>query len=128
VALGLFAAAYIAEIIRAGIQSIDKGQWDAARAMGLSWRRTMRLVILPQALARIWAPLANEMILLVKFSSLASLVSVPDLTFQANQVGVTTRGMFEVWLVVAAIYFIICFGLASLFGRLEKRSNRFATR
>lgn len=128
VALGLFAAAYIAEIIRAGIQSIGKGQWDAARAMGLPWRRTMRLVILPQALARIWAPLANEMILLVKFSSLASLVSVPDLTFQANQVGVTTRGMFEVWLVVAAIYLVICFGLASLFGWLEKRSNRFATR
>lgn len=127
-ALGLFAASYVAEIIRGGIESIDEGQWEAAKALGLKRGITLRKVIVPQALARVWPPLANEVILLVKFSSLASLVSVPDLTFQANQVGVTTRGMFEVWLVVAAIYFVICFGLAAIFSALEKRSNRYLAR
>lgn len=126
IALGLFTAGYISEIIRGGVQSIGPGQWDAAKALGLNWRKTMRLIVLPQALARVWAPLANELILLVKYSSLASLVSVPDLTFQANQVGVTTRGMFEVWLVVAAMYFIICFGLATIFRRLERLSRKSA--
>lgn len=128
IALGMFGASYVAEIIRGGIESIEPGQWEAAKALGLRRGVTLRKIILPQALARVWPPLANEVILLVKFSSLASLVSVPDLTFQANQVGVTTRGMFEVWLVVAAIYFVICFGLASIFSALEKRSNRHLAR
>jgi polar amino acid transport system permease protein len=84
----------------------------------------LRLVIMPQALSRMWGPLSNEFILLVKFSSLASLVSVPDLTFQAYQVGVTTRSMFEVWIVVAGMYFVISAGLAALFRALERRSAK----
>lgn len=127
-ALGLFAASYVAEIIRGGIESVEAGQWEAAKALGLKRGTTLYRIVLPQALARVWPPLANEVILLIKFSSLASLVSVPDLAFQANQVGVTTRGMFEVWLLVAAIYFVICFGLASIFSALEKRSNRHLAR
>lgn len=128
IALGLFGASYVAEIIRAGIEDVGKGQWEAAAALGLRRGAALRHIILPQALSKIWPPLANEVILLVKFSSLASLVSVPDLTFQANQVGVTTRGMFEVWLVVAGIYFVICYGLAQLFAALERRSNRHLQR
>lgn len=124
VALGLFGASYVAEIIRAGIEAVGTGQWEAASALGLNRGAVLRHVVLPQALEKIWPPLANEIILLVKFSSLASMVSVPDLTFQANQVGVTTRGMFEVWLVVAAIYLVICFGLARFFSMLEQRSLR----
>jgi polar amino acid transport system permease protein len=128
VALGLFGASYVAEILRAGIEAVGKGQWEAAEALGLRRGAALRHIILPQALAKIWPPLANEVILLIKFSSLASLVSVPDLTFQAGQVGVTTRGMFEVWLLVAAIYFVICYGLAQLFSALERRSNRHLQR
>ncbi|EEW25594.1 amino acid ABC transporter permease [Rhodobacter ferrooxidans] len=123
-AIGLYAAAFIAEIIRAGVNAVGTGQMEAAQALGMGWASAMRRVILPQALARVWAPLANEFILMIKFSALASLVSVPDLTFQAQQAGITTRSMFEVWLLVAAIYFVICFGLASLFGALERRAMR----
>lgn len=123
-ALGLFSGAYVAEIVRGGIQSIDRGQWEAAKSLGLGRGATLRTVILPQALARMWGPLSNEFILLVKFSSLASLVSVPELTFQANQVGVTTRGMFEVWIVVSGLYFVLSAGLAAVFRRLENRSQR----
>lgn len=123
-ALGLFSGAYVAEIVRGGVTSIDRGQWEAAQALGLSRVKTFWKVILPQALSRMWGPLSNEFILLIKFSSLASLVSVPELTFQAYQVGVTTRSMFEVWLVVAAMYFCLSAGLAALFRRLEARTRR----
>lgn len=123
-ALGLFSAAYVAEIVRAGVQSIDRGQWEASKTLGLSRTKTFRHVVLPQALGRMWGPLSNEFILLLKFSSLASLVSVPELTFQAYQVGVTTRGMFEVWIVVGAIYFLLSASLAALFRKLESRSRK----
>lgn len=127
-ALGLFTGAYVAEIIRGGINSVNRGQWEAAKSMGLNRLATLRLVVLPQALARIWGPLSNKLILLVKFSSLASLVSVQDLTFQAFQVGVTSRGMFEVWIVVAAMYFAVSTGLARLLAGLERRSGRYLVR
>lgn len=128
IALGLFSASYVAEVIRSGIESVGKGQWESGQALGLRRGVIMRRIILPQALATIWPPLVNQLILLIKFSSLASLVSVPDLTFQAFQVGVTTRGMFEVWLVVAGLYFIICAGLASIFAALERHSKRHLAR
>ena len=124
IALGLFSAAYVAEIVRAGIQSIDRGQWEASKSLGLGRAKTFRHVVMPQALARMWGPLSNEFILLLKFSSLASLVSVPELTFQAYQVGVTTRGMFEVWILVGAIYFVLSASLAALFSSLERRSRK----
>jgi polar amino acid transport system permease protein len=123
-ALGLFSAAYVAEIVRAGIQSIDRGQWEAAKSLGFGRTKTFRHVVMPQALARMWGPLSNEFILLLKFSSLASLVSVPELTFQAYQVGVTTRGMFEVWILVGAIYFVLSASLAAVFSNLERRSRK----
>lgn len=122
-ALGMFSGAYVAEIVRGGIQSIDHGQWEAAKSLGLGRWATFRRIILPQALSRMWGPLSNEFILLIKFSSLASLVSVPELTFQAYQVGVTTRGMFEVWIVVSALYFILSASLSAAFRHLESRSR-----
>jgi len=121
-ALGLFSGAYVAEVLRGGVQSIEAGQWEASRSLGLGRLTMLRRVILPQALPRMIGPLSNEFILLVKFSSLASLVSVPELTFQAYQVGVSTRSMFEVWVVVAGLYFVLSAGLAHLFTRLERRS------
>jgi polar amino acid transport system permease protein len=121
-AIGLFEAAFIAEIVRAGLESIGAGQWDAARALGLTRLQALRTVIGPQALARIWPPLAGQFILLIKNSSLAGLIAVPDLTFQAGQVGITTRSLFEVWLTAGVFYFVLCFGLASAFAWLERRS------
>lgn len=123
-ALGLFSGAYVAEIVRGGVASVEVSQWEAARALGLGRWATLRKVVLPQALGRMWGPLSNEFILLVKFSSLASLVSVPELTFQAYQVGITTRGMFEVWIVVAGLYFALSAALSALFRHLEHRSRR----
>lgn len=121
--LALFEAAYIAEIVRGGIQSIDKGQWEAAAAMGLSRWTAMRKVILPQAVARTWPPLANQFISLVKDSSIVSLISIQDLTFMATDVAVSTRRLYETWITTAAIYFALCFSLSLLFGWLERRAR-----
>jgi polar amino acid transport system permease protein len=126
--LALFEGAYVTEIVRAGIQSIDKGQWEAGRSLGLSPLRLMRLVILPQAVARVVPPLAGQFISLVKDSSIVSLVSIQDLTFLGNEVAATTTRVFEVWITVAALYFVLCFALSLAFGRLERRLSRHLAR
>ena len=120
-ALGLNASAYVAEIVRAGIQSIDVGQFEAARCLGLSRRRTMYDVILPQALRRMQPALVNEAIALLKFSSLVSVLGVADLTYQANVLATTTFRPIEVFTIIAVIYFILCYALSFLAQRLEGR-------
>jgi polar amino acid transport system permease protein len=122
--LALFEGAYVTEIIRAGVISIEKGQWEAAAAVGLSRLRTLRLVILPQAIQRVTPPLANQFISLVKDSSIVSLISIQELTFLGNEVAASTSRVFEVWIVVAAMYFLLCWGLSIGFGRLERRMDR----
>jgi polar amino acid transport system permease protein len=122
--LALFEGAYVTEIIRAGVVSIEKGQWEAAAAMGLSRLRTLRLVILPQAIQRVTPPLANQFISLVKDSSIVSLISIQELTFLGNEVAASTSRVFEVWIVVAAMYFLLCWSLSIGFGRLERRMDR----
>jgi polar amino acid transport system permease protein len=122
-AIGLFEAAAVSEIIRAGIQSVGQGQWDAGAALGLNRRRILRLVVIPQAMPRILPPLAGQIIALVKDSALAATISVPELTFSGGEVAVSTRGMFEIWLVVGAIYFVICWSLSLVFSRLETRAR-----
>ena len=124
VALALFEAAYVAEIVRAGIASVAKGQWEAANALGLSRRRTLRLVILPQAVKRILPPLTGQMISLIKDSSMVSLISVQELTFSGQQISVATRKVFEIWLTVAGLYFVLCFTLSTLARALERRMAR----
>lgn len=119
--LALFEAAYVAEIVRAGIQSVDKGQWESATALGLNRRRTLRLVILPQAIRKIMPPLAGQFISLVKDSSIVSLISVQELTFAGQQISIATRKTFEIWLTVAALYFVICFSLSLVSRRIERR-------
>jgi polar amino acid transport system permease protein len=114
----------VTEIIRAGVTSIEKGQWEAAAAVGLSRLRTLRLVILPQAIQRVTPPLANQFISLVKDSSIVSLISIQELTFLGNEVAASTSRVFEVWIVVAAMYFLLCWGLSIGFGRLERRMDR----
>jgi polar amino acid transport system permease protein len=122
--LALFEGAYVTEIIRAGVTSIEKGQWEAAAAIGLSRLRTLRLVVLPQAIQRVTPPLANQFISLVKDSSIVSLISIQELTFLGNEVAASTSRVFEVWIVVAAMYFLLCWCLSLGFERLERRMNR----
>ena len=122
--LAMFEAAYIAEIVRAGIQSIGKDQWEAARAIGLSRFNVLRDVILPQAGRKILPPLAGQFITLIQDSSIVSLISIQELTFLATEVASSTTKVFETWILVGGMYFCICFGFAVLFGWLERRARR----
>ncbi len=124
ICLALFEGAYITEIVRAGIEAIEKGQWEAGSSLGLSRAKLMRLVILPQAMQRIIPPLAGQFITLIKTSSIVSLISIQELTFLASEVAVSTSRTFEVWILVGGFYFTLCFGLALLFARLEARLAR----
>jgi len=121
ICLSLFEGAYVTEIVRAGIESIERGQWQAAQSLGLTRWKTLRLVVLPQALARILPALAGQLISLIKTSSIVSLIAIQELTFMAGEVAVSTSSVFEVWIVVAAMYFVICFACARLFGVLERK-------
>ena len=120
-ALSFFSGAYITEIIRAGIQSIHKGQREAALSIGMTEWQAMRLVILPQAVKRILPPLAGQFITLVKDSSLVSVIAVTDLTYVAKNIVTITFRAFEVWLAIAAFYFLLSFGLSLVVRKLEKR-------
>ncbi len=120
-ALSFFAGAYITEIIRAGIQSIHRGQREAALSIGMTEWQAMRLVILPQAIKRILPPLAGQFITLVKDSSLVSVIAVTDLTYVAKNIVTITFRAFEVWLAIAAFYFMLSFGLSLVVRKLEKR-------
>jgi polar amino acid transport system permease protein len=120
IAIGLFESASVAEIVRAGIQSVPRGQSESANALGLSSWHTMRLVVFPQAVRRVLPPLAGQLIALVKDSSLAAIISVPELSFAGSEVAGATRNMFEAWFTVGATYFVICFSLSTIFSRLEQ--------
>jgi polar amino acid transport system permease protein len=124
IVLALFEGAYIAEILRGGIQSIGVGQWDAASALGLTRVQSLRLVILPQAISRMIPPLGGQTISLIKDSSVISLISIQDLTFMANDVAVSTTRVFETWITASAMYFAVCFLLSTLFRRAERRLVR----
>jgi polar amino acid transport system permease protein len=120
-ALSLFEGSYMSEILRAGIVSLHKGQWEAAHSLGLSTLDTYRDVILPQAIRRILPPLTGEVISLIKNTSLVSLVSLSDLALQARVVAADTFLTFEVWFATAAIYLAITIPLSVIVGYLEKR-------
>ena len=122
--LALFEGAYITEIVRAGIQSINNGQWEAARAIGLSPFNVLRDVILPQAIRKILPPLAGQFITLIKDSAIVSLISIQELTFLATDVAATTTKVFETWIIVAAMYFVLCYSFAVLFAHLETRAKK----
>lgn len=124
VCLAIFEGAYITEIVRAGIQSIGKGQWEAGRAIGLSRTNLLRDIIFPQAVRKILPPLAGQFITLIKDSAIVSLISIQELTFLATEVAATTTKVFETWIVVGGMYFLLCYSLAVTFGRLETRAAR----
>lgn len=119
--LSLNAAAYIAEIFRAGIQSIDKGQTEAARSLGMTQVQSMRHVILPQAFKRMIPPLGNEFIVLIKESSLASIIAAKELMYWGNAMQGQYFRVWEPYLTAALIYLILTLSLTFLLNRLEKR-------
>lgn len=124
IVLALFESAFVGEIVRAGIQSVDKGQHEAAQSIGMSKSDQLRFIILPQALKKVIPPMANQFISLIKDSSIISLISVQELTFKTVELVASTRAIFEAWITTAFFYFIICFGLSLLFRRLEKSDVR----
>ena len=119
--LALFEAAYITEIVRSGIQSVSTGQREAAMSIGLSRWQQMRYVVLPQAVQRVIPPLAGQFIILIKDSSIVSLISIQELTFLTLEVANSTQRVFEVWVFVAGVYFVLCYSCALIFRRLEMR-------
>ncbi len=119
--LALYEGAYITEIIRAGIQSVERGQRDAAKALGLTRWQATRHVILPQAVRRILPALAGQVISTVKDSAIVAVISVPELTFQALQIMASTGLTFEIWITVMALYFGLCFSASLGARRLEAR-------
>ncbi len=120
-ALAIFAGAYVGEIVRAGIQSIHKGQMEAARSLGMSYTQAMRHIILPQAFKRIIPPLAGQFISLVKDSSLVSVIALGDLMFQGQQAVARTYYAFEIYFTVAFLYLIMTFALSMATQYVERR-------
>ncbi|WML42895.1 amino acid ABC transporter permease [Neobacillus sp. PS3-40] len=121
VTLSLNSAAYIAEIFRAGIQSIDKGQMEAARSLGMTHIQAMKYVILPQAFKRMIPPLGNEFVVLIKESSLASLIAAPELMYWGRAMQGQYFRVWEPYLTVAVIYLFLTLTLSFLLTRLERR-------
>jgi glutamine transport system permease protein len=120
-ACGVNSGAYVAEIFRAGIQSIDKGQMEAGRSLGMTWAQTMRFVILPQAFKRIIPPLGNEFIAMLKDSSLVSVIGFEELTRRGQLIIARTYGSFEIWMTVAVIYLMMTLTISRLVDYLERR-------
>lgn len=120
-ALALFAGAYVAEIVRAGVQSIPKGQMEASRSLGMTAFQTMKDIILPQAFKKILPPLSGQFISLIKDSSLVSVIAITDLTKSGREIITSTFATFEVWLVVAAMYLLVTSLLSQLVFYMERR-------
>ena len=126
--LSVFEGSFATEIIRAGIQAIPSGQWEAAASLGLSRYATMRRVILPQALRLILPPMTGLAVSLVKHSAIVSVIAIFDLTNEARNVIADTFMTFEIWLTTAAIYLVITISLSLLVGRLEKSFGQGGSR
>lgn len=120
-ACSINSGAYVAEIFRAGIQSIDVGQMEAGRSLGMSWAQTMRFIILPQAFKRIIPPLGNEFIAMLKDSSLVSVIGFEELTRRGQLIIARTYGSFEIWMTVAFIYLIMTLTISRMVTYLERR-------
>jgi glutamine transport system permease protein len=121
VTLSLNAAAYLAEIYRAGIQSIDRGQMEASRSLGMTHIQAMRYVILPQAMKRMIPPFTNEFIVLIKDSSLAAIIAVPELLYWGRAAVAENFRVWEPYLTVALIYLLITLSLTYLLNYIERR-------
>jgi polar amino acid transport system permease protein len=120
VGMGIYSGAYVSEIVRGAIQSIERGQMEAARSIGMPYRMAMREIVIPQAFVRMIPPLGNEFIALIKNSSLVSLLTIADLMHEGQKIISTSYRSLEVYLAVAVVYFVLT-NLTGLGLRLVER-------
>lgn len=121
--LGMYSAAYVSEIVRGAIQSIEKGQMEAGRSLGMSHWQTMLKIILPQAIRRMLPPLCNEFIALTKNSSLLSVITVAELMRAGNLIVSNNFRYFEIYIGIAVLYFIVNYSISKVIGFLEKKMS-----
>jgi polar amino acid transport system permease protein len=122
--LSLYTGAFYAEIVRGGVNSIERGQWDAARSLGLGYVRLMRLIILPQAFRRMIPPFMNQSIIQLKNTSLVSTIAVADLLYEGQMITAATYRPLEVYTMVAVLYFAVLFPLTLAAQEVERRLAR----
>ena len=123
IGFGLNSGAYVAEIMRGGINAVDIGQTEAGRSLGLNWFQTMRYVVMPQAFKRVIPPLGNEFIAMLKDSSLVSVIGFEELTRRGQLIIAKTYSSFEIWMAVAVLYLIMTLTISRLVAYLERRYN-----
>ena len=123
IVIGLNSGAYIAEIVRGAVQSVEKGQMEAGRSLGLSRHLTMRYVIWPQAFKRMIPPLGNQFIISIKDTSLLSVILVPELIFQGRLIASNHFNAVEIYTTVAIFYLVITLTLSKILNLMEKRLN-----
>ncbi|WP_447919489.1 amino acid ABC transporter permease [Achromobacter aegrifaciens] len=119
--LGMYSAAYVSEIVRGAIQSVDRGQTEAARSLGMSSGQSMRIIVLPQAVVRMIPPLGNEFIALIKNSALVSLLTIHDLMHEGQKIISVSYRSLETYLVVALIYLILTTATMLVLRQVENR-------
>jgi len=124
IAMSINSGAYVAEIVRGGIQSIEKGQMEAARSLGMNYGQAMGYIVLPQAFRRILPALGNEFIALLKDSSLVSVITLEELTRKGQLIIGRTYQPFEIWIVVALLYLIMTLTMSQLIAYLERRAKK----
>lgn len=124
IALAMNCGAYMAEIIRAGIQSVDKGQMEASRSLGLSYAKSMRLVILPQAIRTMIPSIINQFIITLKDTSILSVIGFPELTNMGKTIAGNTFKSLQTWAIVGIMYMIVIITLSKLAKRIERRIDR----
>ncbi|WP_150271549.1 amino acid ABC transporter permease [Paenibacillus tepidiphilus] len=123
ITLTINSSAYLAEIFRAGIQGVDRGQTEAARSLGMRQGMTMRYIVLPQALKNVLPAIGNEFITIIKESSIVSMIGVADLLFQARTITTITYDGLTPLVVIAVMYFVLTFTLSKLLGLVERKLN-----
>jgi len=121
ITMGINSGAYVCEIFRSGIQSIDKGQTEASRSLGMSYAKTLAHIIIPQAIRNVLPALGNEFVVVIKESSIVSIIGIADLMYKANTIRGNTFQPFEPLLVAAFAYFLLTFPLSKLLARIERR-------
>lgn len=119
--LAVFSSAFIAEVVRGGIQSVPRGQMEAARSSGMSYVQAMWYIILPQAFRKTLPPMASQFIILIKDSSLVSTISVVDLTLVGKNLVATTFRSLEIWTFIALLYFVVTFTLSQIVRYFERK-------
>ncbi len=124
IALAMNCGAYMAEIIRAGIESVDKGQMEASRSLGLTYGKSMRLVVLPQAIRTMIPSIINQFIITLKDTSILSVIGFPELTNMGKTISGNTFKSLETWAVVGVMYMVVIVTLSKVAKRVERRVNR----